>query len=113
MELAYDSGTRRMYEFINNKNEKIFVEITEFAHNKKSKTGLMSLWVKHGYLKTFIEKTLNVTVYVKDEEGNCYGKYNPQVYDHKCEINFEWMLEATPENEKKILKEIEQRANAL
>ena len=44
-------------------------------------------------------------------QGRCSGKYNPTTNDGK--LNFEWLLEATEENQQKIIDEIYRRANAI
>lgn len=44
----------------------------------------------------------SITVYATDSKGNCWGRYNPQITaDHK--INYDYILEFTPENRKKII----------
>ena len=48
-------------------------------------------------------------VYAYDKEGNCYGRYNPQILPHGTKINFDWILEATEENKERILNEIIKR----
>lgn len=98
-------------EFINRKNERIVIELTVTEHDKGNKNDLMNLWIKHGYIKEFIPETINIMVYVYDEAGNCWGKYNPQIIKGENKINFKWMLANTPENEKKIIREIKRRAN--
>lgn len=83
----------------------------EYDHSKNS---LMSLWVKHGWVDDFIEKVLWASTYYTDDEGNCWGRYNPQYAtevdeygEHRAVIDFGWMLEATPENERRLLEECE------
>ena len=76
-------------EFTNNKGEKILLWINKTKHDRKAKRGLMNLWIKAGYMKKFI----------------------PQITADGRKINFEWMIEATPENLQKIISEVERRAN--
>mgnify|MGYP003299759885 CR=1 FL=1 len=102
---------KKTIEFINRKNERIVIELTVTEHDKGNKNGLMNLWIKHGYMTEFIPETINIMVYVYDESGNCWGKYNPQIIKGENKINFKWMLANTPENEKKIIREIKRRAN--
>ena len=61
------------------------------------------------YLKKPIYNYLSVSTFVTDEDGNCYGKYNPTINGFK--INFDWLLEATIANEKKLLNEVYRLAN--
>lgn len=103
-------GNRRFYR---SDRANFVVEISEttYTHDKNS---LMTLWVKHGWMPKFIETTLSVSTYYRDGEGNCWGIYNPQVKTGVNEygnpypqINFDWMLEATPGNEQRLLAECE------
>lgn len=98
--------------FYNNKNEKIEVEIEEVRHDKTLRSDLMKLWVKKKWMPKFLDKTLYVRTYVYDMNGNCYGKYNPMVRKDNRKINFDWVLEATEENQEKIIEEIKRLANA-
>lgn len=113
---------RRFYE---NVWGDLVVEVSTITHQHTSGS-LMKLWVDNKYLPKFIEKTLCVRVYFEDENGNCIEKFNPQVkiviekykvskdtYKNtvKSMIEFEWVLEATEENEQKLLNEIERRYN--
>lgn len=103
-------GCRRFYR---SDEGDLTVEICEIAH-EHDKNGIMTQWVKRGWLPEFIEKTLSVRTYYEDGEGNCWGRYNPQA---KTEVNedgnpypgtdFDWVLEATPENERRLLEECE------
>lgn len=105
------------YSFLSASGEQVLAVITSTEHDKDNKNGLMNIWVKHGCLKEFIPETLCVQVYATDAEGNCRGKYNPTEKPSEDgkgrQINFEWMLPATPENEAKILEEIKNRAGAV
>lgn len=98
-------------EFTNNKGERVLLWINKTKHDRKFKRGLMNLWIKAGYMKKFIPETWNIDTYVYDSEGNCRRKYNPQITADGRKINFEWMIEATPENLQKIISEVERRAN--
>lgn len=100
-------GTRELYHFNdrNDKGERIEIEFTKIENNHKEH--LINLWYKEGFIKEKLENYWNVEVYVYDEEGNCYGKYNPQT--HGTKINFEWIIEATKENKELILREILKR----
>lgn len=101
-------GCRRFYE---SDLGPLTVEITECTHERGRTGDLMGLWVKHGWMPEFIERTLHVSTYFHEEDGGCLGIYNPQIKDgvSRPVIDFRWMLEATPENEAKLLAECERR----
>ena len=107
--------TRAFYEFKdkNKKGEKIVVEITK-VFPELTKGSLPMLWKEHGFTKKLYTSYLCADVYVTNEEGNCYGKYNPTVKPSKdgkrYVINFDWMLEVSDENIEKILKEVNRLA---
>lgn len=104
------SGTRERYTFLNeNKNgETIVVDMAHGYASPKSRTSLPARWKSAGYTKKLLTSWINVDVYVTDAKGNCYNKYNPTIADRV--INFDWMIEDTPENRQRMLEEIERRA---
>lgn len=108
MEKMNPKGTREFYHFNdkNSKGERIEVEFTKIENDYKGH--LINLWYKEGFIKEKLENYWHVEVYVYDEKGNCYGKYNPQ-FSSGTKINFEWILKATKENKKRILNEIIKR----
>lgn len=103
------SETREIYHFNgrNFKGERIDVEFVKVENNHNEH--LINLWYKKGFIKEKLKNYWHVTVYVYDKEGNCYGKYNPQILSHETKINFDWILKATEENKKRILHEIIKR----
>lgn len=103
------SKTREFYRFNdrNSKGERIEIEFTKVENDYKGH--LLNVWYKEGFIKEQLESYWHVEVYVYDEEGNCYGKYNPQILPHGTKINFDWILEATKENKERILNEIIKR----
>ena len=103
------SQTREFYHFNdrNSKGEKIEIEFTKVEND--SNRHLINLWYKKGFIKEQLENYWQVTVYAYDKEGNCYGKYNPQILPYGTRINFDWILEATKENKERILNEIIKR----
>lgn len=107
---------RETVDFINNKGERVVVDICSCEHDKKDKKGLMALWLKHGYLKKFLPTTLHVQTYVYDKDGYCRGLYNPTVKisnDQKRLVtNFDYMLEDTPENRAFLINEVKRLADA-
>lgn len=103
------SQTREFYHFNdrNSKGERIEIEFTKVENDNNRY--LINLWYKKGFIKEQLENYWQVTVYTYDKEGNCYGKYNPQILPHGTRINFDWILEATKENKERILNEIIKR----
>lgn len=102
------SKTREFYHFNdkNSKGERIEIEFTKVENDYKGH--LINLWYKEGFIKEKLENYWHVEVYVYNEKGNCYGKYNPQI-SSGTKINFDWILEATKENKERILNEIIKR----
>lgn len=100
----------KWYQFTNNKNERVVVEISKTECDPKDKRCLPNLWVKHGFMKTPIYNYLSVSTYVYTDEG-CFGKYTPTIIKGQHKINFDWMLDATKENEEKLLNEVYRLAN--
>lgn len=94
----------------NAKGEKLIIELNKCEDWKESKKSLPKLWKKGGYINRVLETYWSIQTYVKDSEGNSFGKYNPQ---HKLSedgkrivINFDWMFEATEENKEKLINEV-------
>lgn len=85
------------------------IEIEFVKIENDYKGHFINLWYKKGFIKEPLENYWNVIVYAYDKEGNCYGRYNPQILPHGTKINFDWILEATEENKKRILHEIIKR----
>ena len=85
----------------------------EFHKNENThgKHSLPTMWKRKGFIDKEPETWWGVQTYVTDLQGRCSGKYNPTTKDGK--LNFEWLLEATEENQQKIIDEIYRRANAI
>lgn len=103
--------TRWFYTFkgTNNKGEKLIIELSKCT-NPGGGHALPVLWKQHGFIDRVLETYWSIETYVKDTEGNCYGRYNPQ---HKLSddnkrlvINFDLMFEATEENKEKLIDEV-------
>ena len=95
----------------NAKQETMTIEIfaTHSDEDKpfaKDKNSLPYLWHKNGWTDNVMESYINCHTYVHDSEGGCYGGYNvTEKYDGKRNvINFDWLLEDTEENRKKIIE---------
>lgn len=77
---------------------------------------LMRVWVKRGYLAAPIRERLDLECVYTHADGTQTGaaKLNPTVKireDGRVVINFDWMLPATDENEKKLIGEVIKRAS--
>jgi hypothetical protein len=99
--------TRWFYKFIelNAKGEELIIEVCKCEDNS-SKKSLPKLWKEYGYINRVLETYWSIQTYVKDTEGNSFGRYNPQTKPNKCEINFDWMFEATEYNLTKLIDEV-------
>lgn len=109
--------TRWFYTFtkVNTKGEKIVIELSKCT-NSGSSHSLPILWNKNGYTDRVLETYWSIETFVKDTEGNSYGRYNPQ---HKLGedgkrmvIDFKWMFEATEENKQKLINEVYRLASS-
>ena len=98
--------TRELYTFEdkNYKGEKIQVEFI------KSSGSLAQIWFEKGYTSKLLNTYWSVDVFATEENGHCWGKYNPTIKKGEHKLNFKWVLEATEENKQKILNEIIKRA---
>lgn len=110
-ELYKQSKDCVFYEFtkLNHKSERIVFELTK-CENPKCKDSLPNLWYKHRYTKKVLQTWWSMRTYVHDKDGNCYAKYNPQVYRNCTWINFDYMFEATEENKMKLINALAERA---
>lgn len=90
------------------KNEKQETMVIEIVHceNPGGNNSLPYLWHKEGWTDKVMETYIGCNTYVYDSEGGCYGLYNvTEKYNGKRNvINFDWMLEDTEENRKKIIE---------
>lgn len=98
------NGVVRQYE---SEDGRFIVCITTCAHDKKNRHDLMHAWKKRGYVNRFMPTHLSVSTYYHEENGNCTGSYNPTCKTGGAGyvLDFEWVLEATPENEMKLVEE--------
>lgn len=98
MELVRDCGTRRVY-----KAPALCVEIETIK--VKPDDQFMKEWVNRGFVPQRMCSWLNVNVH--PIVLGC----NPMVKRGGCGyvLDYDWVLEATPENERLVLAEIERR----
>ena len=80
----------------------------EIVHckNPGGKNSLPYAWHKNGWTDKVMETYVGCHTYVHDSENGCYGGYNvTEKFDGKRNvINFDWLLEDTEENRKKIIE---------
>lgn len=92
----------------NAKKETMVIALHECT-NPGGKNSLSHLWYKGGWTETELETYLMMHTYVTDSEGNCRGAYSPTVkYSEEKKrfvLDFDWMLENTPENQEKLINE--------
>lgn len=102
LEFIYVTGT-------NQKKETLIIEIVGCS-NPGGKNSLPYLWYKAGYTNKVLNTYLSIHTYCRDSEGNCCGRYNPQIKrsdDGKRNvINFNWVFENTEENKQKLINEV-------
>ena len=97
----------------NAKGETIVVDFTR-CEGGCEKGSLPRLWKKAGYIDRVLETWWSVDVYCYDGRGGCRSRYNPTVKPGGggYVLDFDWVLEGTPENMEAISREIERRAFA-
>lgn len=110
--------TRWFYKFIepNATGETLTIELSKCINlnAENDKKSLPYMWYKAGCKDRILTTFWSIHTYVRDTEGACYEKYNPQVivmYTPETEttrpvINFDWMFEATEENKQKLIDEV-------
>lgn len=80
-----------------------------------NKNSLPVLWHNHGYTKDILPSYLCINPFATQENGMCYGFYNPQekttVDGKRREINFEYMFAISDKNEKRLLQAVANMAN--
>lgn len=102
------------YPSKNKKGESLTLEVNA-CYNEKSPRCLPVLWYKNGYTDRLILNYWSVRPYVRDKDGNSWGRYDftKLSYDGKRRvIDFDWLLESTIENLEKLVAEILRRFNA-
>ena len=103
----------RTYEGTNSKGERIEAEFM-VGENPHTAHSLPRLWHENGHTGRELETWWGVRVYCYDENGVCREKYNPTAKKGGAGyvLDFGWVLEATPENLRKLSDEIARRAFA-
>lgn len=107
LKLKLESGTRRIY---GTESGALAVEVCTTDHTG-IKGSAMDVYVKNGWVPRFMEKTLGAQTYFKLPDGTQVGElFNPTI--KAGQADFDWLLEATPENEEAILREVFRRYSA-
>lgn len=91
----------------NSDGETLIFELTKCI-NPGGKNSIPALWYKNGYTKTLLSSFWSLDTFVTHEKYGCYRAYDPTVKDNH-QINFDYILEATPENAEIIVKEMIRR----
>ena len=92
----------------NNLNEYLILQINE-VYPPKCENSLPNLWKKYGFTDKILDSYYILDVYVIDENGYEYHKYNPQItknIDGNRSINFDYMLEVSEANMYKLIDSV-------
>lgn len=105
--LIEEHGLRRVWE---SHDRRLQVDICVTEHDR-GRASLMGMWVRRGLLPAHVDRTLSVSTYYTDDAGRCWGMFNPteRPGGHGHVVDFDWVLEATPDNERRLLEEIDRR----
>ena len=99
------SGLRTIYHIGDN----FTVEAGRVPCNPNDPGDLNHLWKKHGYIKNYLNSYIFIHTYYTDIKGYCWERYN--ITEKNSEdgkrrvINFDYLREATPENELELVAE--------
>lgn len=107
MKQESQNRSRYIFEEKNSLMEILIVELIKIENDPKNKNSIMNLWKQNGWIKSKLDSYWDIKTYVLDSEDNFHNKYNSMTKEYK--INFDWILEATEKNLRKILREIYKR----
>lgn len=97
---------RRYYIHV---GKNFIVEITICEHDLTSKHDLMNVWHKAGYITEKLPTHISIDTYFTDDNGNCWGYYNPTIKlsddGKRSVVDFEFLREYTPENAAELIAE--------
>lgn len=111
-DMTWGNGYRVRYTFKDKtlKGEALTVDLSR-CENSGRPNSLPNLWFSHGYIDKILTTWVGVNVFVTDDAGNCRRDYDPTlIFDPAPQINFDWIIEDTPENRSRIIAEICRRA---
>ena len=92
--------------------ERLVVELIR-CEDSGGRNSLPALWVKAGYTQERLPSYWSVSTYATEQDGSCWGRYNPTHIPGENKLNFEWVLPATEENAAKILAEVARLAGIV
>lgn len=101
---AYGSIFSFTFAGLNGMGEEIEVEFT------RREGPIADAWYKSGRTDRILKNWWSVRTYVTLPDGSMCGKYNPTFIPGKCELNFDFVMEATVMNMELILAKIEEMA---
>lgn len=102
----------------NKKGETLEIIIHEIYPDNTKRYSLPNLWFKSGATKKLLPNFILIKTNVTDKDGVVHcGKYNPQevkspftAFKHvRALTDFDWILECTEENRKKLIAECVRR----
>lgn len=98
-------GSRTLYHI----GDRFIVDTVKVDADLKSEKSLMNMWKRAGWIKKALPSYISVQTYYTDECGQCWGYYNitekPSDDGRRRVINFDYLREATPENERELVAE--------
>lgn len=105
------NGYRVRYTFKDKtrNGESLIVELIR-CENPGGARSIPNMWEANGYIKGHLDNFIGADVSATDMAGNCRKRYDPMVTKDGRRINFDWILEDTPENRARIIAEICRRA---
>lgn len=95
------TGTRTRYYI----GSRFIVEATRVKQDLSDKHSWMNLCKRRGYIDKALPSCIFLDTYFTDSQGNCWGWYNIQRKNHGAQIDFDYIREATPENELELVAE--------
>ncbi|MCD7919468.1 MAG: hypothetical protein LUG45_05245 [Clostridiales bacterium] len=86
------------------------VDVSRVPHDLTRRGDLMNLWYRSGCISQRLPSHLSITTYFTDCHGDCHGDlYNitvkPRAVGAGYELNFDFLREATPDNEAELVAE--------
>ena len=95
---------------LNGKGERLIVEFT-YCYDSGYYKSLPKEWKRLGYTDRVVETYWHFDTYVYDQDGMCRRAYDPSVKPGGAGyvVDFDWHLDATPENARKLFAECYRR----
>ena len=92
-------GTNRTRFYI---GDNFMIEVSKCEHDLRKSHDLMNVWKRAGYIQKTLKTHIHVDTYFTDENGSCYGWYNPTCkLTQDCKrmvIDFDYIKEYNAEN---------------